>query len=66
MSGNGRKKFTWFEKMDHILGPRPSQPNYLVQSGREDHQTFMQLIEGEDSQKENLEGILYRSKYAIT
>ena len=54
--------------MEHILGPRPaSQPHYLVQSGREDHQAFMHSIEeGEDSEKENLEGILYRSKYAIS
>ena len=59
ISGNGRKKFTWFEEMDRILGPRPaSKPNYLVQCGREDYQAFMQSIEErEDSEKENLEGI---------
>ena len=64
MSGNGRKKFTWFEEMDRILGPRPaSQPHYLVQSGREDHQAYMQSIEeGEESEKENLEGILVNIK----
>ena len=50
--------------MDRILGPRPaSQPHYLVQCGREDHQAYMQSVEeGEESEKENLEGVLVSIK----